>query len=61
MVKWLGLDAFSAGAMGLILSRGTKIPQVVGCGQKKEERQKEFNIKSIERNGEMRRQRQTKE
>ena len=39
MVQWLGLDAFSAGAMGLIPSRGTKIPQVVGCGQKKEERQ----------------------
>ena len=44
MVQWLGLDAFSAGAMGLIPSRGTKIPQVVGCGQKKEERQKESLI-----------------
>ena len=60
MVQWLGLDAFSAGAMGLIPSRGTKIPQVVGCGQKKEDRQKESNTKFIERNREISRERQTK-
>ena len=32
-VQWLGLGAFTAGALGLIPGQGTKIPQAVQRGQ----------------------------
>ena len=34
-VQWLGLSALTAQGPGLIPGRGTKIPQVGKCGQKK--------------------------
>ena len=34
-VQWLGLLASTAGGLGLIPGRGTKIPQAARCGQKK--------------------------
>ena len=34
-VQWLRLCASTAGATGLILGRGTKIPHATRCGQKK--------------------------
>ena len=35
MVQWLRLHASTAGGMGLIPGRGTKISQAVWCGQEK--------------------------
>ena len=35
MVQWLGLQASTAGDMGLIPGQGTKIPHSVQCGQEK--------------------------
>ena len=34
-VQWVRLHAPTAGSMGLIPGRGTKIPQTARCGQKK--------------------------
>ena len=35
MFQWLGLGAFTAKGSGSIPGWGTKIPQAMGCGQKK--------------------------
>ena len=40
-VQWLRRHASSAGAMGLITGRGTKIPHAVRRGQRKKEKRKE--------------------
>ena len=34
MTWWLGLHTFTAGAMGLIPGRGTKMPHLIWSGQK---------------------------
>ena len=39
-VQLVGLHASTAGSMGLIPGRGTKIPQTAQCGQKKRNLQK---------------------
>ena len=38
MVQWLGLCAFTAEGLGSVPGWGTKIPQVVWCGQKKKKK-----------------------
>ena len=44
MVQWLGLLASNAGGMCSILDLGTKIPQAVGCSQKKKKRYLKYMI-----------------
>ena len=39
VVQWLGFCAFTVEVKGLIPGQGTKIPQVVGRGQKKKRTQ----------------------
>ena len=45
-VQWLGLHASTAGGMGSIPGRGTKILQAVGRRQKKKNKEKgKYNVK----------------
>lgn len=47
-VKWLGLHAFTAEAMGLIPDWVTKILQAKWHSRKKKKKRKEMNINSLE-------------
>ena len=40
-VQWLGLWALTAGGLGSIPGRGTKIPQAAQCGQKQQQQQQQ--------------------
>ena len=51
-VQWLGLHASIAGGMGLSPGRGTKIPQAVGCSQKKKKKTQKTNNKCWRGSGE---------
>ena len=47
MDYWLGLSTLTAGGPGLIPGQGTKIPQAMQCGQKKE-RKKMLGPKTLD-------------
>ena len=46
-VRWLGLRASTAGGMGSITGRGTKIPHAAWCGQKEKKKKKKAGVNCL--------------